>query len=178
MGRKAGFRKAGVWIVLVVLIGWPAYRIYGYMTQHPASYDAAMLLYQVSQFQIELLNSSLAEAAKAGATDELDSLRVAAYSAHYTHERLAMAVGDGKLTRLDSIERLVQVVIRLQIGGERAIKPEEKETLAKASAMFKDMYEGYGKLLSSSGKVVSSQSDKLAKLDAELDEWLQKRLLR
>jgi hypothetical protein len=82
------------------------------------------------------------------------------------------------LTALHSIEQLVQLVLRLQIGGERALKPEEKETLAKAAVTFKDIYEGYGKLLTSSGKPVSSQNDKLAKLDGELAELLKKRLLR
>lgn len=178
MGRRAGWRKFGIWIVLLVLIGWPIYRIYGYMSQHKESYEASLLLYQVAQFQIELLNSSLSEAAKAKDTKELDSLRLSAYSANYTHERLVLAVGGDELTALHSIEQLVQFVLRLQIGGERALKPEEKETLAKAAVTFKDIYEGYGKLLTSSGKPVSSQNDKVAKLDEELAELLKKRLLR
>lgn len=178
MGRRAGWRKFGIWIVLLLLIVWPIYRIFGYMSQHSESYDASLLLYQVAQFQIELLNSSMAEAAKAKDTKELDSLRVSAYSANYTHERLVLAVGGNELTPLHSIEALVQYVLRLQIAGERVLKPEEKETLAKAAQTFKDIYEGYGKLLTSSGKPVSSQNDKLAKLDGELAESLKKRLLR
>lgn len=178
MGRKAGWRKFGIWIVLLLLIGWPIYRIYGYMSVRSESYDSSLLLFQVAQFQIELLNSSLAEAGKAKDTKELDSLRLSAYSANFTHERLVLAIGERNITPLHSIEQLVQVVLRLQIGGERALRADEKEMLSKAALTFKDIYEGYGKLLTSSGKPVSSQSDKLAKLDGELAEMLKKRLLR
>jgi hypothetical protein len=178
MGRRAGWRKFGVWVVLFVLIVWPVYRIYGYFTQHEASYDASLLLYQVSQFQVELLNSSLSEADKAGMTNELDSLRLTAFSAGYTHERLVLALGQSKLTKLASIEQLVQFVTRLQIGGDRALKQEERDTFGKASLLFKQMYEVYGKLLTSGGRTVSSQNDKLAGLDKELEELLRKRLLR
>lgn len=178
MGRKAGWRKFGIWIVVFVLIVWPLYRIYGYFTQHEVSYNAAQLLYQVSQFQIELLNSSLSEAAKAATTNELDSLKLAAFSAGYTHERLVLALGPSKLTRLASIEQLVAFVTRLQIGGDRALKQEERETFDKASLVLKTMYEVYGKLLTSGGRTVSSQNDKLAKFDKELEELLKKRLLR
>lgn len=178
MGRKTGWRKLGVWMILAVLIGWPLYRIYGYLSQSASSYDATLLLYQVAQFQVELLNSSLSEASKAGTTDELDSLRVTAYSANFAHERLVMAVGKERIANLHSIQQLVQAVIRLQIGGDRALKPEEKEAFVQAEKLFKPMYEGYGKLLTSSGKPVSSQNDKLKKLDAELDELLRKRILQ
>ena len=177
MGRRAGWRKFGVWIVVFVLIIWPIYRIYGYLNQHTGSYNASVLLYQVAQFQIELLNSSLTEAAKAQDTRGLDSLRLSAYSANYTHERLVLAVGEGKLTPLHSIDQLVQYVLRVQIGGARALRPDEKETLAKAGQIFKDIFEGYGKLLSSSGKPLASHNDELAKFDEELAELLKKRLL-
>lgn len=178
MGRKTVLRKVGIWLSLLVLVGWPISRIYGYLSQSQGGENASLLLFQVAQFQMELLGSSLAEAAKAQDTKELDSLRLSAYSANYTHERLVAALGDGKLTPLHSIEQLVQCVLRLQIGGERALKSEEKEALAEASAAFKDIYEGYGGLLSGSGKPVSSQNDKLAKTDEQLNELLKKRLLR
>ncbi|MDF2723696.1 MAG: hypothetical protein K0Q59_3371 [Paenibacillus sp.] len=178
MGRKAGWRKFGIWIVLLLLIGWPIYRIYGYMSVRSETYDASQLLFQVAQFQIELLNSGLAESAKAQDTKELDALRLSAYSANFTHERLVLAVGANKLTALHSLDQLVQYVLRLQIGGERALRADEKETLSKAAAMFKDIYEGYGKLLTGSGRPVSSQSDKLAKIDEELTEMLKKKQLR
>ncbi|GAA3408388.1 hypothetical protein ACFFNY_12910 [Paenibacillus hodogayensis] len=178
MGRHAGLRKMALWLALLLLILWPISRIYGYLTQHRESANASLLLFQVSQFQIELLNSSLAEATKAGDTKELDALRLSAYSANYVHERLVQAVGDDRLTPLRSVEQLVQCVLRLQIGGSRALKADEKEALGEASRAFKDVYEGYGKLLTSSGKLVSSQNDKVAKLDEQLAELLKKKLLR
>lgn len=178
MGRRASLRKIGIGFMLVLLVGWPLYRIYGYLSDTRETQDASVLLYQVAQFQIELLNSSLAKASGAGDTGELDALRLSAYSANYTHERLVQAVGEGKLAPLHSLEQLVSSVLRLQIGGKRALRPEEKEALEQAAKLFKDIYEGYGKLLSSSGKPISSQNDKLSKVDAELSELLKKRLLR
>lgn len=178
MGQKYVLRRLVVWLVLALLIVWPISRISGYLSQHDKSYDASLMLYQVALFQVELLASSLSEAARALQTKELDSLRLSAYSAAYTHERLVLAVGESRLTPLHSLDQLVQFVLRLQIAGERALKPEEKETIAKAAQTFKEMFESYGKLISASGKLVSSQNDKLAKLDRDMAELLKKGMLR
>lgn len=175
--QRAVIRKLAVWLVLAMLIVWPMYRIYGYLNAQPKSYDAAELLYQVAQFEIELLNSALLEAGKAKTTGELDSLRLAAYSADFTHERLTLAIGENRLVRLSSIERLLQYVLRLQIGGSRTVKADEKETLERSAQLFKAIYEGYGKLLTPSGSPSSSQNEKLKKLDDELAELLKKKLL-
>jgi hypothetical protein len=67
-------------------------------------------------------------------------------------------------------------LLRLQIGGERALKQDEIDTFVKSGTLFKGLFEQYAKLLSSSGKVVGSANDKVKKADEELYEYLRKKL--
>jgi len=177
MGRKRTLRKFIAALALAVLIVWPVYNIYGYLQPQGRAADAARLLYQVALFQMELLNNSLAESSKARTASGLNSLRLAAYSANFAHERLVLAYGEDRLAKLHSVEKLLQYVLRVQIGGERAVRAEEQETLAMASEQFAAIYEVYGKLLHSSGKPSSSADGELRKLDKQLSELLEKRLM-
>jgi hypothetical protein len=170
-------RKGIGWLVVGVLIVWPIYQIAHSWSKADEKYDSTKLLYQVAQFQIELLYSALAETGKMKQTEELNELRLAVYSANFTHQRLVLAIGESKLTALRSLPELLQVLLRFQIGGERALKPDETDTLNKAGAMFKTMFDSYGKLLTSGGKVVGSANDKLHKSDEELYTLLHKKLL-
>jgi len=138
--------------------------------------DAVRLLYQVSLFQMEWLGSYMNDAGGVKSTDQLDSLKQAAYSAGYTHERLTLAVGGGRLAKLSSVDELLQYILRLQIGGARPLKPEEAETLQQASKTYRKLFEDYGKLLTAGGELIESQSTKVSKADKEIAELLRKKL--
>lgn len=173
--------RAGGWAVLAIagiLIMFSFYQIGTLLHKGKTSHDAARLLYQVAQFQMEMLNSSLNDSAGWSDTTQLNSVKLAAYSANYTHERLVMAMGEEHLAALESLPELMQYILRLQIGGRRTIQPDELAVLQKSGALFKEMYEAYGKLLSSGGQVVSSQNDKLMKTDKVITELLHKKLLQ
>ncbi|WP_127586190.1 hypothetical protein [Paenibacillus koleovorans] len=169
-GKVAGFA------VIALLIAWPSCSIWNNWSGTQQKQDAFDLLYQVASFQMELMATAFTEGAKGADTGELNELQLAAYSANFTHERLVQAEGSDNLTELKSLPELLKVIQRLQIGGERSLKADEKELLAKADALFKTMFESYGKLLNSSGKLVSSANDKLAKADGELYALLHKKL--
>lgn len=177
-GRRTIRQKLLLAALLLVLIGWPIRGIVGYLGQGAGGHDAPMLLYQVALFQMELLGSAAAEAAQADSTRQLDALRLSAYSANFTHERLVLAVNDKAFVKLASVGELVQVALRLQIAGDRPLKSEEKAVLSKAAPSVQAIVEGYSKLLRASGKPVPSQNERLAKLDQELTELLHKGLLR
>ncbi|MFK7694192.1 S-adenosylmethionine decarboxylase [Paenibacillus sp. HJGM_3] len=179
MGNQAKrlMRRGVVWLVVAVLIVWPAYRILHSLGSGDKRYDSTKLLYQVAQFQMELLSSALSESGKIKETEELNELRLIVYSANYTHERLVLAMGESKLTALRSLPELLQLLLRYQIGGERPLKPDETDTLNRAAGLFKPIFESYGKLLTSGGEVVGSADDKLHKADEELYAMLHKKLL-
>jgi hypothetical protein len=138
--------------------------------------DARKLLYQVSEFHIELLDSLLHEAGNAKTSGELESLKQALYTATYTHERFAMAVGTDRIAPMESLNGLMQLMLRLQLGGSRPLKADEVKALQAASTIFDEIAESYGKLLSSGGDVLSSQSGNIAEADEKLSELLKKQL--
>lgn len=138
--------------------------------------DARTLLYQVSEFHIELLGSLLHEAEKAKTSGELEPLKQALYTATYTHERFAISVGTERLAPLESLNELMQLMTRMQLGGSRPLKADEAKTLQEASTIFDGLQESYGKLLSSGGSVLSSQNGKIAEADRKLVQLLKKQL--
>lgn len=178
MGRKQAAAKWMVYAVIALLLIWPLQQTADWIRHQGEKQEPVHLLYQVSLFQMELLNSYLIEAGKSKETGELDNLKQSVYSAGFTHERLVLAVGTDELTSLACVTQLMQVIIRLQLGGERPLKTEEIKTLLDAAGKFKGIYESYGKLMSSGGGIVSSQNKELHKLDAELTEILRKKLLQ
>ncbi len=178
MARRRSGRMAVVVVVLAAVVGWPLYQFYDMMHPGPQTHDAVRMLYQVSLFQVELLNDLLNEAGRDERTGQLDALKQAVYSAGYTHERLMMAVGEDRLTPLNSVSGLLQWIIRLRIGGDRQIKPEEADVLRQAGEQFKPLYEIYGGLMSSGGKIISSQNRKLAQADRNVYDLLRKQLMQ
>lgn len=175
--RRTLLRKTVLVLIALFILIWPFYQLYGLLAGHRSSNNAVYLLFQVSQFQTELLNSYLQEAPRLNNTDQLNALKQAAYSVNYSHERLVMAMDEGDVARLNSVTRLMRYILRLQIGGQRPLKAEEKETLAALSAKFKDVYEAYGKLITPAGKAVSAQNDKLNKADDAAARVLAQKLL-
>lgn len=176
--RKRWFRRLLVYLIMACMAAWPIYQLAGWYDAKKTKADAVSLLYQVSLFQMELLSSSLNEAAKAKDTDQLNALKQAAYSANYTHERLTMAVGEDRLEKLDSVPELLQFILRLQIGGGRTLKPEESSALQEFGKLYKDLFKAYGELVSSDGHFLSSRSEKVKKADKAMADLLKKNQLR
>ncbi len=174
-------RGPGSWLLILIvcfMIGWPIYQITVLLQSNKHAGDATKLLYQVSAFQMELLNSFLSEAEKSSGTDQLNSLKEAVYSADFTHQRLVLAVGDNKLTPLKSLNELLQYIMRLQIGGNRTLQPGEIKVFQDSVKQFEQMYQIYNDLFSDGGRVYSLQNDKLKKFDDQLYSMLHGQLLK
>jgi hypothetical protein len=177
--KQKMIRKTVIYSIILFLIIWPVYQLSQMLGHHKEEHDATHLLYQVSLFQMELLKSYLEESAQSKNTDQLDASKQALYSAEYTHERLVLAAGGSEyLTPLSSMTQLTQYLQRLQVGGERTLKPDELLTLKEAGLQFKSMYESYEKIMASNGDIVSSQNTKLADLDRNLTTFLRKKMLQ
>ncbi|WP_028547658.1 hypothetical protein [Paenibacillus sp. UNC451MF] len=175
MKRK---RKWVMYVILAFLIVWPVYQIIGMVSEHSEKQDAGKLLYQVSLFQMELLSSYLHDTDKVKDTESLNPLRQAVYTANFTHQHLVLAFGENSLTPLESLSQLMQFVIRLQIGGQRPIKSDEVQALLEVRKQFDDLYDAYGKLLSSRGDIIASQNQRLQKDDKAMTDLLRKKLLQ
>ncbi|WP_426448703.1 S-adenosylmethionine decarboxylase [Paenibacillus sp. S-38] len=172
-------RSRGKWFkyaIAAILILWPLLQIGELLGGRAPQERAEKLLYQVSLFQMERLNSYLLESAKIGDTAELDALRQAVYSAQFTHEHLTQAYREGEVSQLPSLQTLMQYLLRLQAGGSRPLKAEEQETLADAGRLYNGIYTAYSDLVSGSGSVSGSRNGELVEADEELDRLLKKKL--
>lgn len=177
--RKRLTRKAVIYGIVLFLVIWPVYQVISMLGSHEEDHNATHLLYQVSLFQMELLNSYLGEVGKIKDTIDLNTVKQALYASGYTHERLAAAVGGSEyLTSMNSLTQLMQYIQRLQIGGERQLKPEEIQTLQEAANQYKAMYQVYEKIMASNGDIISSQNAKLTELDSALTTLIRKKLLK
>ncbi|MDR6554016.1 hypothetical protein [Paenibacillus qinlingensis] len=174
-------RKTVLYVFVLFLIIWPIYQLSQMLGQHKdkEDHDATHLLFQVSLFQIEIVKSSLEEASLSKSTKELDPVKQALYSAEYTHERLILAAGGSEeLGSLNVMTQLSQYIQRLQLGGVRALKPDETLTLKEIHKQFSDLYEIYEKMMASNGDIISSQNEELTKLDREMTAFLRKKGLQ
>jgi hypothetical protein len=177
--RKRIARKALIYGIVLFLVTWPVYQVINMLGSHKEDHNATHLLYQVSLFQFELLNSYLGEAGKIKDTAELNVIKQALYSAGYTHERLVLAVGGNKyLTSLNSHTQLMQYIQRLQIGGERQLRSEEIQILQESANQYKTIYQVYEKIMASNGDILSSQNAKLTELDSALTTLIRKKMLQ
>lgn len=158
--------------LLVVL---PFWQLADWASTKQAKGDAVQLLYEVSDFQMELLGSTLNEAGGLKTTDQLNEWKRAAFAAQYTHERLAMAVGQDTLGKLDSLDTLLEWIMRAQIGGNRSLKQEEQKLLQEAGKKYTPIMEAYGKLMSSGGEVIGSVRGQLEDADGELSKLLKEK---
>ncbi|WP_282941253.1 S-adenosylmethionine decarboxylase [Paenibacillus sp. RC67] len=175
MKRK---RKWVMYVIFVFLIVWPVYQIIGMVSAHSEKQDAGKLLYQVSLFQMELLSSYLHDIEKVKDTEALNPLRQAVYTANFTHQHLVLAYGEDVLTPLEGLSQLMQFVLRLQIGGQRPLKGDEIQALMEVRKQFDDLYDAYGKLLSSKSDIVASQNQRLQKDDKSMTDLLRKKLIQ
>jgi hypothetical protein len=166
-------------IVSLLLIGWPLYQIYKQFYAHSEQKNGVHLLYQVTLFQMESLNSALADSAAWTETQQLNILKQAAYSAMYTHERFTMLIGTQKLTALQSVSRMMDYIGRLQVGGNRPITPAEKQALQDAGKLYKPLYEAYNHLMASTAlDIAAAQNAQIKKLDRTLSDFFSKKLLQ
>jgi hypothetical protein len=174
--RQAG--KLGIYTLVLVLLIWPVLQVYDLFHSTSENTDATHLLYQVSLFQMELLTSYMQQTGTLADTAGLDALKQSLYSANYCHERLSLAVGSNHLALLSSMNQLMQYVLRLQVGGTRPLKTEEKQLFQDAALQFQDIYAIYEKLMSSSGTIIASEHGKLVKKDQFLSDMIRKKLLQ
>jgi len=128
--------------------------------------DPAEMLFEASLFQMELLASHAAEAARAASTGDLNGLKQAAYSAEFIHERLRRT-RSGAIPELASVTELLEWIVRLQIGGERRLRPEENEKLSAAAPYFAELHEAYASL-GRSGREGAAAAERVKKADEQI----------
>ncbi|MEC0372347.1 hypothetical protein [Paenibacillus chibensis] len=162
----------GLIVLLLIVLAYQAYRMMRPQSGHA---DAEQMLYEVSVFQIQVLNTSLLDAAHMNNTGELNALKLAAYSAAYTHERLVKSLGMNKLYSFPAIDGLIDLITTWQIGGNRPLSDAEKELIGKYSELFSNVVLPYQQLLSENGKVIASQDDQLEKTGKQLADLVKGR---
>jgi len=163
-------------LLLIFLIGWSVYQIYGMGRGSVEKQDAGKLLYQVSLFQMEILGGYLYNIDKMKDTESLNSLQQAIYTATFTHAQLVLAFGDKDLAPLPGLSELMQYMLRLQVGGQRPLKSDEVQTLVEMRKQFLIMFDAYGKLLTPNNEINSSQSVLMAKADKVVMDLLRKKM--
>ncbi|WP_274362598.1 S-adenosylmethionine decarboxylase [Paenibacillus thermotolerans] len=159
-------------IIAVLIFGiWTFGQLLGTLRHSDSPKDARLLLYEASLFQTELLSSSAGESGKARTTQDLQGLKQAAFSAAYTHEKLAEAWGSA-VPSLSSPSKAVEWIVRMQIGGDRALTQEEQEMLVNVSPYFQELYDAYSHMVNKDGRIVGSSVDKLKEADRHIAELL------
>ncbi|WP_166238890.1 S-adenosylmethionine decarboxylase [Paenibacillus turpanensis] len=171
-------KRVMVWIVALGLFALTVFQLVQNSSEKRSVGDAPYLLFQVSWFQVEMLNSVMQGSTAAGSTNALEELKNQAYSVSYSHDRLALAFGQERIPPLQSASAIVQYITRLQIGGDRPLKKEETQVLVTLSERLQKLYEAYGALVSENGQVIKSQKDKIIQIDAEMAELLKQKMLQ
>jgi len=170
--RKSAGRYL-IWLIPLIMIIWSMYQLADLYASKAAHQDASRMLFEASSFQIEMMSRFLSEAQGVKSSSELDALTNAVYSASYVHERFARAFPDGQVDRLESLEKIMQYVLQLQIGGDRPLKEEELATLHKLEPLFAELAAAYAKLMTDSGKLNRYESGLIRELDNRLLEVLE-----
>lgn len=158
--------------LLLLLVGSLLYQGYQLLKPNDVRKDASQMLYEVVNFQMGILNSSLMEALHMNNTKDLDRVKLAAYSANFGHERMVRAYGKDELEYLPAIDGLVNMITGWQIGGDRPLSQQERELLVAYSSKFAEVIPTYGILVNNNHQVVSVQSEQLNKLSMQLDSLL------
>lgn len=174
--RRRPYGFVFILLLAVLLLVMPVWQFSDWLKIRGDSERTTVLLYQVTAFQMELLGSSVNEAGRVTTTEALNEWKRAVFAAMYAHERLADAVGSGMPGKLDSLDMLMQWILRVQVGGERPLSKEESELAAGVAESFKPLLEAYSGLIDGEGKLDGTNSGKLKKADAELAELVRKKL--
>ncbi|MBG9793044.1 S-adenosylmethionine decarboxylase [Paenibacillus dendritiformis] len=173
--RPRQFRTGPVMAVLLfLLVLWPAMQLYGMLKSSHTSSDPLSMLYEVAQFQISLWQGTMQEAKRYESTAPLNKVKLVAYSAGYTHERLVRAVGEDRLAPLPGLSRFVEFITVLQISGDRQLTDLEREVLEQAAAIAPQLSDSYAGLFSSSGKIIGSKNEAVQAADQRLSETLER----
>jgi hypothetical protein len=174
-------RRSQNFIILVVslMLGWSLNSVYHVVNSPENKQSDSHLLYQIAVFQIEMLNSTLSDIPNIKSTQQLTILKQMAYAVDYTHERFLISLGSDKLVELSSLKRMMDYILRLQIGGDRQLKLEEIQIFVDASLLFKQLYEDYAKLmLDDESGIVASENTKIHKVDLAIYNIFNRKLLQ
>lgn len=171
MGRGWIMRNRTGSSLLVVLLllgaGLPMYQLYTFF-RGDARADTTYLLFEVAQFQMELLDSFMNEAEGFKETRQLDPVKLSAYSANFAHQRLIVATRQ-QAPPLSGLDKLVDFINGLQIGGQRSLREDERALLQAASGPVHRLYLAYGQLLDAKGRVVSARQAELVQGNQQLE---------
>ncbi|MBG9734527.1 S-adenosylmethionine decarboxylase [Paenibacillus alvei] len=167
--RPKRFRSGVVWmVVLFMLLIWPSIQVYNFLSPKIEASDPLKMLYEVVQFQMNLLKGSMQEAKRVHTTDQLQKLKLVAYSAAFAHERLVRAVGKDKLPELSSMNKVVEMITLLQLNGDRPLADSEKEVISTFADAANKLVDSYALIYNSSGHWIASQRKELILADKEL----------
>jgi len=131
--------------------------------------DAGKMLFEVTYFQMEVLNTSLMDALKVSYTDDLNALKLAAYSAQYSHERMVRAYGTGNLQSLSALGQLLDMITKSQIGGNRPLTDNERDLLTQYSTNFAELLPAYSALLDINNRIAASQANYISQIGGNLE---------
>ena len=132
--------------------------------------EPAEMLFEASLFQVEILASRAAEAARAETTGDLDGLKQAAYSVEFTHALLRRTKG-GDFPELAGVTALLEWIVRLEVGGERRLRSEEAERLAAAAPHFAELYDAYAGIRNG-GREGAAALERVKRADGRIREIL------
>lgn len=163
-----------VLLVLLALV-MPLWQLMDWREARLDQEHLQVLLFETASFQMELLGSSVGEAAKVQTTEQLNEWKRAVYSTAYTHERFAQS-GSALPSKLASLDGLLQWIQRVQIGGARQLTKEETGLLAEVAQSYKPLQEAYSSMMNQKGELAGGSVDKVKKLDAQLAEMIRKNL--
>jgi hypothetical protein len=177
MGKMKGSQTL-LLVAASLMIGWSCNTFFDLFQPAKAQQSGSHLLHQVVIFQLELLSGAFTESANLQSTQELNVLKRAAFSVEYTHERFLLSLGSGKAAALHSMTRLLDYILRLQMGGDRLLKPEEIKVLQEVGKLIQQVSQDYAKLMASyEDRVISSENNKIIKTDQAIVELINEKLL-
>lgn len=165
-------RKRIIMILLFFILVWSLYSIFNQSPKQYQADSATMLLYEVSLFQLELLNNRINYTDEFSNDSSVELLKQAVYAVQFTHERLSIAM-EYQLPDLKGLDKMMEYIIRLQIGGIQTFNEEAKAVLFEASELIDHMYEHYSHLISSRGQIIKSSKTELINYDEQLYELFQ-----
>ncbi|MDF2936256.1 MAG: S-adenosylmethionine decarboxylase proenzyme [Paenibacillaceae bacterium] len=172
-------RWSGVWLAAVLIFlfaAMPLWQLADWRSAKKGQEETAVLLYQVTLFQMEMMGNTVTPKNIPAATADLEEWKRAVYSAAYAHERLSMAAEGRMPAKLEGLDSLLQWITRVQVGGGRSLVKEETELLRQTAALCTKIVSAYGRLMNDGAAISGSASGELKKTDIELAEMVKKNL--
>jgi len=172
--NKRRIGRMVVWLIPILMIMWGSYQLIDLYQGKTSRANASRMLYEASQFQIELMSRFMSEAQNARTSAELNAVKNAVYSASFVHDRLVRAYPAGQIDGLESLAELLQYILHLQIGGDRPLKEEERETLHELEPVVTKLAEAYGGLMTERAELNRYERSLLKQLDDDLSKIVQR----